>query len=360
MKRSKRVIVCVLAAAAVAAGCGKKDTQETTVEETTAAATETETQAQVQKATVTLGGDMGLEIQEPDTTVTDEDVEEQIGYILSYNPEEIQVTDRPAQDGDVVNIDYVGMKDGEAFEGGTAEGYDLELGSDSFIDGFEDGLIGANVGEELSLELTFPENYGNTELAGQDVVFAVTVNEIKELKDAELTDEFVQKVSQTSKTVDEYRAEVKKTLEDNAKEDAEYQKQNDVIEQLLAFSTFEGLDAQVDSELELQMEEMEAALKQSGMTLVDYATMFGMDESGLKDMMRSDIESNIKVGLITEEIAKKESLEVDDEARMAIAATYGLDSPDELVATYGQDAVDQAARNVMVMEFLVENAKIVE
>lgn len=357
MKRSSKVVLCVLAAAAVAAGCGKKDAQETT---TAAETTAAETQAQVQEATVTLGEYMGLEIQEPDITVTDEEVEEQIGYVLSYNPEEIEITDRPAQEGDVVNIDYVGMKDGEAFEGGTAAGYDLELGSGSFIDGFEDGLIGANVGDELSLDLTFPENYGNTELAGQAVVFDVTVNSIKEQKDAELTDAFVQKVSQTSKTVEEYRAEVKKTLEDNAKENAEYQKQNDVMEQLLSTSTFEGLDAQVDLELELQMEEMKAALEQSDMTLADYATMFGMDEGSFKDYMRSDIESNLKVSLIAEEIADKEGLEVDDGARMAIAATYGLDSPDELIASYGQDAVDQAARNVMVMEFLVENAKIVE
>lgn len=357
MKRSKKVVLCVLAAAAVTAGCGngKEDVQETT---TAAETTAEETQAQVQEATVTLGEYMGLKIQEPDITVTDEDVETQIGYVLSYNPEEIEITDRPAQEGDVVNIDYVGMKDGEAFQGGTAAGYDLELGSGSFIDGFEDGLIGANVGDELSLDLTFPENYGNTELAGQAVVFDVTVNSIKEQKDAELTDEFVQKVSQTSKTVEEYRAEVKKTLEDNAKENAEYQKQNDVMEQLLATSTFTGLDTQVDMELDLQMEEMEAALKQSGMTLEDYATMFGMDEGSFKDYMRSDIESNIKVSLIAKEIADKEGLEVDDEARMAIAVTYGLDSPDELIASYGQDAVDQAARNVMVMGFLVENAKI--
>lgn len=354
MRKFTRLCLCTAAAAVLAVGCGKKDVQETTAAETTAADVEEE----APEGKVTLGTYKGLEIEEVDTTVTDDQVESQINYVLASNPESVEVTDRTAQDGDVVNIDYVGMKDGEAFAGGTAEGYDLELGSGTFIDGFEDGLVGAKAGDELSLNLTFPENYGNTDLAGQAVVFDVTVNAVKEQKEAVLDDAFVQRISQTSKTVEEYRAEVRKMLEENAQENAKYQKQNAVIDQVIASSTFDGLDAQVDAEAKQQLAQMQLALDQSGMSLSDYAGMFGMDEDGFKDYMRSDIENSIKISLVTKEIAALENLEVDDDARMEVAAIYGLDNPDELVQTYGQEALDEAARNIMVMNFLVENATV--
>ncbi len=311
-----------------------------------------------EEGSVTLGEYKGLSVTSPDTTITDEQVEQQIGYVLSANPDMVAITDRPAQNGDVVNIDYVGMKDGEAFDGGTADGYDLELGSHSFIDGFEDGLVGSNVGDELSLNLTFPESYGNKELAGQAVVFDVTVNAIKEKKEAELTDEFVKKVSNTAKTVEEYQAEVRKNLEDSAKENAEIQIQNEVMELALASCTFEGLDERVDAEYQIQMEQMEAALKQSDMSLSDYVSMFGMSEDDFKDYMREDIEKSIQVSLMTAAIAQEEKLQVDDSARQKVAEAYGLESPDELVQNYGQEAVDDAARNVMIIDFLIENANI--
>lgn len=359
MRKFMKFSLCTAAAIVMLAGCGQKqDNEETT---TSAETTEAPSESQaVEEGTVTLGEYKGLSVTAMDTEVTDDQVEMQISYVLSANPEMVEITDRPAQNGDVVNIDYVGMKDGEAFDGGTADGYDLELGSGSFIDGFEDGLVGANVGDELSLNLTFPENYGNTELAGQDVVFDVTVNAIQEKKEAELTDEFVKQVSTTSKTVDEYRAEVRKNLEESAKQNAEIQMQNDVMELALAACTFEGLDAQVDSEFQIQMEQMEDALKQSEMSLTDYSSMFGMSEDDFKDYMRTDIENSIKVSLMAEAIAKEENLTVDDAARKKVAEAYGLESPDELVQTYGQEAVDEAARNVMIIDFLIDNANITE
>ena len=356
MRRIAKFSLCVMAAALLAAGCGKKESGETASSEETTAQVQEETP----KGTVTLGEYKGLEITDISTEVSDEQVDAQIEFVLSTNPEMIEITDRSAQEGDVVNIDFVGMKDGEAFEGGTAEGYDLELGSGSFIDGFEDGLIGAEIGDELSLNLTFPENYGNAELAGQPVVFDVTVNKIQEKKDAELTDEFVKKISDTSKTVEEYRSEIRKNLEDSAKQNAEIQMQNEAIEQVLAFSTFEGLDEEVDGEFQIQMAEMTQALEQSNMTLADYVTMYGTDEDSFKEYMRSDIKARIQVSLIAEAIVKEENLVIDDDARMKVAKVYGLDSPAELVEAYGQEAVDEAARNVAVMDFLLQNANLVE
>ena len=138
-----------------------------------------------------LGTYKGVEVKKNSTEVTPEELEQRIQGILDANPEYIEITDRPAQNGDIVNIDFVGMKDGEAFDGGTAEDFPLELGSNSFIDGFEEGLVGAEAGSELSLNLTFPEDYFNADLAGQEVVFDVTVNSIEEKKEAVLDENFV-------------------------------------------------------------------------------------------------------------------------------------------------------------------------
>lgn len=343
------------AAALLASGCGKKG-GETASQEETASQAPTESV----KASVTLGEYIGLEVTKAEALVTDEQVDEQIKRILQENPEETTVTDRPAQEGDVVNIDYVGMKDGEAFAGGTAAGHDLKLGSNSFIDGFEDGLVGANTGDELSLNLTFPENYGNAELAGQAVVFDVTVNAIKEQSEAELTDEFVKRVSKTSTTVEAYRKEIREQMEESARQDAKIRMQNQAMDLAMAASTFESLDPQVDLEFQLQMGEINESLKQGNMTLADYTAMFGMDEESFNSFMRADIENRLKVTLTAEAIAKAENLEVDDDARLEVAKVYGLENIEDLVARYGQEAVDEAARNVKVMDFLLANAKMVE
>ncbi len=343
------------AAALLASGCGKKG-GETASQEETASQAPTESV----KASVTLGEYTGLEVTKAEALVTDEQVDEQIKRILQENPEETTVTDRPAQEGDVVNIDYVGMKDGEAFAGGTAAGHDLKLGSNSFIDGFEDGLVGANTGDELSLNLTFPENSGNAELAGQAVVFDVTVNAIKEQSEAELTDEFVKRVSKTSTTVEAYRKEIREQMEESARQDAKIRMQNQAMDLAMAASTFESLDPQVDLEFQLQMGEINESLKQGNMTLADYTAMFGMDEESFNSFMRADIENRLKVTLTAEAIAKAENLEVDDDARLEVAKVYGLENIEDLVARYGQEAVDEAARNVKVMDFLLANAKMVE
>lgn len=171
---------------------------------------------------VTLADYSAIEfkVQDP-AEITDEQINEQIDYILSQNATLQEVTGRAVKEGDTVNIDYEGKKDGVAFDGGTATGYDLTIGSGSFIDGFEDGLVGAQIGETRDLNLTFPEDYSSEELAGQEVVFTVKVNKIQESVTPELTDEFVQSVSTKSKTVDEFKEEVRASLLENAKTQAE-------------------------------------------------------------------------------------------------------------------------------------------
>ena len=165
---------------------------------------------------VTITKYKGVEIDKVDAdAVSDNDVETQINSVLQSKSTTTEVTDRAAQTGDTVTIDYEGKKDGEAFKGGTATDAQLTLGSGQFIDGFEDGVVGHNIGDTFDLDLTFPENYGNEDLAGQAVVFTVTLKGISQTDVPELTDEFVQSVSDTSKTVEEYKKEIKKYSEKN-------------------------------------------------------------------------------------------------------------------------------------------------
>ena len=174
---------------------------------------------------VELGDYKGIEYTREVAEVTDTQIQSQVDSLLSSLTETTEVTDRPIEEGDTANIDFVGTMNGEEFDGGSGEGFDLEIGSDSFIDGFEDGLIGHSVGEKVSLDLTFPENYQSEDLAGKDVNFAVTINSISVKTTPELTDEVV-KENTDYDTVDAYKDSVRKDLEKQAEEDADSQVEN--------------------------------------------------------------------------------------------------------------------------------------
>lgn len=353
MKKHVRLTLCCAAAVMLAAGCGKKSD---TAEETTTAASETQAEITDKGEVTKLGEYKGMEVTKEDTTVTDDEVETRIQNILAANPEIIEITDRPAQEGDTVNIDYVGMKDGVAFDGGTAEGYDLELGSGVFIDGFEDGLIGANTGEERSLNLTFPENYGNADLAGQAVVFDVTVNKIEEKKTAVLDDAFVQRVSDFS-TVDEFRADTLATLQNEKEQSAEQQIQNDAFEAAMNNSEFNVNEAAVDQLYENQLSYYENMFSYYGFTMESYAQMNGQTEDKFKAQLREDSENGIKQQLLIDAIAEKEGLTVDDTDRENLAEQYGTDLK-TLQDSYGEDGLDERAMIYKVVNFIADNAVV--
>ena len=342
MRKHVKLTLCCAAAVLLAAGCGKKS--DTT--ETTTAASETQAEITDKGEVTKLGEYKGVEVTKADTAVTDEEVEARIQNILAANPEIIEITDRPAQEGDTVNIDYVGMKDGVAFDGGTAEGYELELGSGVFIPGFEDGLIGANTGEERSLNLTFPEDYANADLAGQAVVFDVTVNKIEEKKSAVLDDAFVQRVSDFS-TVDEFRADTLSTLQSEKEQNAEQQLQNDAFQVAMDNSEFSVN----------QLSYYENMFSYYGFTLESYAEMSGMTEDEFKDQLRKDSENGIKQQLLIDAIAEKEGLTIEDADRENIAQQYGSDLK-TLQDTYGEDGIDERAMIYKVIEFIADNAVV--
>ena len=226
MKR-KVIAALLLGMAITVTGCSgntAKDTNATTeaASETTtgseSAASESEAQTEAPERPdykaldyVTLGEYKGLEVTLESTEVTDEEIDQQVASNLSASDKLEEVKEGTVESGDVANIDYEGKLNGEAFEGGTDKGYDLTIGSGTFIDGFEDGLIGKKIGDTVDLNLTFPENYGSTELAGKDVVFTVTINSVK--RAPELTDALVAEISDEYKTVEEYRNSIKEQLE---------------------------------------------------------------------------------------------------------------------------------------------------
>ncbi|MDO4268410.1 MAG: trigger factor [Eubacteriales bacterium] len=360
MRKYWKLALCGLMAAALAAGCSKKDE---TADTTAAAESGSETTAagesaaeEIDLGTLTkLGTYKGVEVTKESTEVTDEELESRIQSILQANPEYVEV-DRPAREGDTVNIDYVGMKDGVAFDGGTAEGYPLELGSGQFIDGFEDGLIGAEKGSELSLNLTFPENYSNADLAGQAVVFDVTVNSVEEKKDAVLDDNFVQRISDFN-TVDEFRADTKADMEAENETAAEQKLEYDAFMAAINSSEFDLNEEAVEEQYNSQYNYYSSMVQMYGMTMESYTSMIGMTEEEFEGQLRESAEAAIKQQLLTEKIAEAENFEVDDTDRQVVADEYGMDIQ-TMKDTYGEEALDNAALMYKVQNFIVDNAVV--
>lgn len=345
-------MLCGLAVVMVATGCSKKDGTTNTT------ATDSTMETPINKGQVLkLGTYKGVEVTRVDTKVTDEELEARLQSILAANPEYIEITDRAAQEGDIVNIDYVGTKDGKAFDGGTAEGFDLELGSGTFIDGFEDGLIGARTGDELSLNLKFPDPYqNNPDLAGQPVVFDVTVNRIEEKKEAVLNDSFVQRMSDFT-TVDEFRADTMADMEAQKESQADQKIENDAFLAAIENTEFEVNQEAVEQLYNNQLNYYESMIQMYGMTMEDYASMYGMTEEEFKNEMKTSSELAVKQQLLVEAIAEQEGLKVEESDREALAEQYGMDVK-SLQDTYGAEAVDENAMMYKVVALIKENAVV--
>ncbi len=361
MKKLVKPLLCGMAVMMLASGCAKKQGDgetslaESPTETSADSSSEAETEADLGEITV-LGEYKGLEVTRMSTDVSDEELEERIQSILDANPEYVAVTDRAAKDGDILDIDYEGKKDGVAFDGGTAQGYKLELGSDTFIDGFEDGLIGAKAGEKRSLNLTFPEQYDSQELAGQAVVFDVTVNGIEEKRDAVLDLNFVQRMTDFN-SVDEFRADTLADLELEKMEMAEQQLGNDVFIAATDNSQFRLNEKLFEEQYENQISYLTAMAQIYGMTIEDYAAMSDMTKEEMEKEIRNSVETSMKVQLLVKAIAEKENLQVEDADREEVAR-MNFTTVEELQEMYGETAVNNAAMSNKVEAFLKDNASI--
>ena len=361
MRKFLKVGLCGAAALMMfATGCsGQKSAKDASQAESTAEGeTPAETEEYVAEGSITLGEYKGIPVTVTEPTVTDEEVDAQIQQLLNSSAEYLEV-DREAQLGDQVNIDYKGMKDGVAFDGGTAEGYDLVLGSNSFIDGFESGLVGAKKGEEVTLNLTFPDPYqNNPDLAGQAVVFEVKVNNVKEKTVPELTDDFVAKVSPEDGTVEKLRENMKAFILEQKQYQIDNQRNTDILNAVIDKYEIVCATDDVDKNYETQVQYYTNQASMYGLDLATYASLMGMDEEGLKSELRNVARDMTKQEMLLKEIASRENITVTDEDREALAERYGYDSLESFLETADKEIVDDTALMQKTLDFLVENAEI--
>lgn len=311
----------------------------------------------VNLGTVTLSEYKGVTVNIDAPEVTDEEVDARLDTILAQNPNEIEV-DRAAKEGDIVNIDFKGTKDGEAFEGGSAENQDLELGSNSMIDGFESGLVGAKKGETKTLDLTFPEDYREESLAGQPVVFEVTVNSVKEEQEAELNDDFVKRVSKEEyQTVDAYKESIRQNLMDQKQSSAERQMEEEALQDVISGSQFKLSRNGLSVRYNQMLKEYTSQAKMYGMSFSQMAQANGMNEPAMKEYIYSSVEEAAKRELTVEAIAAKEGLDqITDEDRALFAQENGM-SKETLINMYGQEQADEYVLQDKVLYYLASNAE---
>ena len=281
------------------------------------------------KPEVTLGKYEGVTVTKIDTSVSDEEVAEALEKERNNNSRSVSVTDRPVAEGDTAVIDFEGFVDGVAFDGGKGENHPLEIGSHSFIDTFEDQLVGKNVGEEVEVNVTFPEQYQAADLAGKPAVFKVKINEIKAKELPELDDEFAQDVSEFD-TLAEYKEDLKKRLQEQKEVEAKKTKEDEAIQKIIDKSKMHIPEAMLTTQCESMVDEFAQRIAQSGLSLEQYLQFSGMTMDALMDQVKPEAMKRIQSSLVLEAIAKDQNIEVSDEDVDAeiekMAAAYGMEA----------------------------------
>lgn len=264
------------------------------------------------KPEVTLGEYKGIQIEKADVSVTEEEILAEIDKVREQNARTIEVTDRAVEDKDMTVVDFEGFIDGQAFEGGKGEDYPLTIGSHSFIDTFEEQLIGKNIGEEVEVNVTFPETYHAKELAGKPALFKVTVKSIKAKELPELDDEFAQDVSEFE-TLDAYKEDVKKNVAERKEKAAKSAKEDAVIGKIIENAQMEIPEPMIETQVRQMAEEFAQRIQQQGLTLEQYFQFTGMDGKKVLEQMRPQALKRIQSRLVLEAIVKAENIEVSEE-----------------------------------------------
>ena len=316
------------------------------------------------KPEVTLGEYKGLEVEKADMTVKAEDIEAELKKVQEQNARLLTVEDRPVADGDQVVIDFDGYVDGKAFDGGKAEDYSLTIGSHSFIDTFEEQLIGKNIGEECEVNVTFPAEYHAAELANKPATFKVTVKEIKVKEIPELNDEFAGEVSEFE-TLDEYKKDIEAKLSETKQKEAATENENRVVEKVVAGATMEIPEPMIDGQVENMLQDTARRMQSQGLNLELYLKYTGMTLDQMKEQMRPQAVKRIETRLVLEEVVKQENIEVSDERLdeeiVKMAAAYQMES-DKLKEYMSEQDKKQMKEDLAVQEavdFLVAEAKLV-
>jgi trigger factor len=304
----------------------------------------------------------GVTIQDVKYYVTDEDIDEQLEN-MRRSKARIVDKDGEAADGDTVNIDYKGLKDDVPFDGGSAEGQSLKLGSGSFIPGFEEQLIGAKAGDDVKVEVTFPEDYQSEDLAGQPVLFDVKVNGVKTEELPELDDDFVSDVTEFE-TMDELRADMREKLEEQNERRAESEKKNAVLESVYEANDITIPEVMIENEKDSMVQEFSSRLRQQGMDIEQYMSYAGKTMEEFREERSEDATKRVKMRLIIKAVAMDQDFgasdaEVDDEL-VKMAEMYGME-PDKLREVLGEDQIDMIKgdiRNRKAVDYMYESAVV--
>ena len=357
MKKHIITAAVLLLCLSLFAGCSKKTGEEAPETVTPGSSESADTGKSLETADlsdlITLGDYKGLKVTLQDTVVTDDDVQAAEDSALSLKKTQEPVTDRAAREGDTVNIDYEGKKDGVPFAGGTAKGHDLELGSHSFIDGFEDGLIGAEIGETRDLNLTFPEEYHDKDVEGQDVVFTVTVNSISANIIPELTDALATELDPDVSSAKEYREKLRKSLQESKNEAAKAQAFGELLTAVQDKSDIASGDRLpswlLDEIKKEQKENFEASLEMYGIDLDTYLKQQGMTEEDFDETLDAYARSIASQQIVVQALANAENIKVTDEDLKAQyendAASYGYSSGAEFEEAVKKQGAEQTFRD---------------
>lgn len=324
------------------------------------------------KATVTvkpevqLGEYKGLEVEELETIVTDEDVEFELKQLQEKHAELTVVEEEAVASGDTAIIDFEGFVDGAAFEGGKGENYSLEIGSNSFIPGFEEQLVGVKSGEEKDVEVTFPEEYHAPDLAGKVAVFKVTVHDIKRKQLPELDDEFAKDVNEEVETLEDLKKDIKEKIIKDKETEADNNKRDTLVETAAENATIEIPDSMITTEVERMLEEFGQRLQGQGMSLDMYYQFSGSDETKMREQFKVDADKRVRINLTLEAIAEQEKLEVSEEElateleKMAEIYKRSVDELKQILDTQGgTEAMKNDLKVRKAVDFLVENSKLV-
>lgn len=313
------------------------------------------------KPEVTLGKYKGVTVTKIDTSVTDEEVDAEVETQRNNNARTVSV-ERPIENGDTAVIDFEGFVDDVAFEGGKGENYDLEIGSHSFIDTFEDQLVGKVAGDDVDVQVTFPEQYQAEELAGKPALFKVKIHEVKAKELPELDDEFAQDVSEFD-TLAEYKEDVKKKLTERKEADAHRTKEDEAIAKIIDDAKMDIPEAMIDNQVNSMINDFANNMMQQGLSMEQYMQFTGMTMDKFKEQVRPDAVKRIQSSLVLEQIAKDENLEVTDadvEAEVEkMAAAYGMEV--DKIKDYIQDAEKESMKKDIAIEkavsFIMDNVK---
>ncbi|MBM7644742.1 trigger factor [Scopulibacillus daqui] len=317
------------------------------------------------KPEVKLGEYKGLEVEKQDTEVTDEDVDNQIKQLQERFAELVVKEEGEVEEGNTAVIDFEGFVDGEPFEGGKAENYSLEVGSNTFIPGFEEQLVGLTVGAEKDVKVTFPEDYHAEELKGKEATFKVKLHEIKEKQLPELDDEFAKDVNDEVETLDELKETIKKQLKETKERNAENATRDTVVEKASENAEIDIPEAMIETELDRMVREFEQNIQSQGLTLDMYYQFSGTDQESLREQMKDDASKRVRANLTLEAIVKAENIEVSEEEiekeleKMAENYKLSTDQVKQMLAMQGgNDLIKSDLQLRKAVDFLVEHSKV--